>query len=166
MRKEEYKIKYIESGSLSRHEINKEKAKLCGTYSAEFYLGNTIHHVEYVRDGEIVKVVYKESKWPNKDIEEWHAANYSGLPYDVQTSKKSIDDQKMFKIYRLNEKAECCECNINTIDNNGNLVIEDRLSASGNLFERNEYEYNNHNELIVTRVYGPNGELYDEIFNE
>ena len=162
----DFERKYIESGSLVDREISKAEAEQAGSYRVHCYQNGKLHHVELVQQGAVITVMYKEAVWPDEDIEVWHKANYGGVPYDIQTPKTVEHDKMVCRVYGMNGSGEYRECIKNTFDDRGNLVIEERMTPSGDTFERTEYEYDKDNELRVTRIYGKNGELYDEITDE
>lgn len=159
-------VVYIAEGSWPEREISKEEALQLGSFLVRNYRGGVLSHVEIVKGGSPVSVIYHGHRWPDLELLERHIESYGPVPFKVFTPIEEQSGNRIRYIYELDGKGTLRGKAEHILDARGELLAETRMTEQGKPIGRVEYVYDKDGDLILTKEFGPNGELYDEIPSE
>ena len=158
-----HRIVYVDTSALPEREISREEALRSDSYLIRHYVDDNLDHVARVRDGNVRRVIYHARTWPDAELVRLHRKNYGSIPFEIFTSPEFQDGAFLRNVFEIDSSGRLAGRNEHIINSEGDLLSETRMTADGKTLQRFEYVYDDTGELVLTRAFGPDGELYDEI---
>jgi hypothetical protein len=156
-------VVYSDRGSYPDREISREEALRSGSYLARHYVGGVLARIEIVEDGSPSGVGYYGRTWPDHALVRWHLQNYGPVRFSIFTPIEDRGGDRIRKVYEMDGTGAMRGRAEHVLNSQGDILSETRMTAEGKPIGRLEYAYNENGDLTLTREFGPNGELYDEI---
>jgi hypothetical protein len=110
--------------------------------------------------------MYYGRAWPDSGLVQWHQKNYGSVPFEVYTPIEQRHGVSIRTVFEMDGTGTLRGKTEHILGSRGEVLCEKRITEEGKPLGRLEYIYNDVGKLILTREYGPDGELYEEIPSE
>lgn len=157
------RLEYVEAGSWPERFLSPDEARRIGSYSIRHYRSEHLERVEFVDGGKINLVIYHGHTSPGAQLIQQHQAEYGTIPMRVFSPVENRQGVRVRTIYLADGEGLVKEKLEQVLDDQNEVLSETRRRPDGQMIGRTEYTYNEAGDIILTREYGPDGELYDEI---
>jgi hypothetical protein len=144
-------------------ELTPDAAGSAPDRSSRYYAGDKLVRYELVRGGKVRTVRYFDRDWPDPDLLAAHQADYGEAPFEVLSAvEPGPGGGKRRRIWSVRPDGQLGEYDDHTLDDDGEILAEERFLPDGTLLARIEYEYGNDGELSLTRELDAEGKVINE----
>ena len=144
-------------------ELTPEEAERAPDRISRHYAGDRLARVEIVRDGIIRVVRYLDREWPDEQLLAEHRRRYGAFPFDVLSpTEPASGGGRRRRAWTVGADGSLGEYSDMQLDDDGEILAEDRFTPDGRRFLRMEYEYDADGELVLTRERDGEGNVLSE----
>jgi hypothetical protein len=144
-------------------ELTPEEAAHAPDRISRYYASDQLIRLEVVREGELRMVRYFEQLWPNEKLLVAHRAQYRAFPFEVfAPTSATPGGGRRRRVWAVRGDGTIGEYSDQHLDDDGELLVEERFTPKGWLFQRTEYEYDDDGELVLTRELDGYGNVLSE----
>jgi hypothetical protein len=145
------------------HELTPEEAERTPDRVSRHFAGDRLVRVEVVRDGSPRMVRYLEREWPDAQLLAEHRREYGEMPFEVLSATESAPGGgRRRRAWSVRADGTLGERSEQELDDDGEILAEDRFFPDGRRFLRTEYEYDADGELVLTRELAADGTVLSE----
>jgi hypothetical protein len=118
---------------------------------------------EIVREGKVRMVRYLDQLWPDDELLAAHRREYGDFPFEVLApSGAAPGGGRRRRAWSVRADGTLGEYSDQQLDDDGEILVEERFHPDGRLFQRTEYEYDADGELVLTRELDGDGNVLSE----
>jgi hypothetical protein len=157
------RVVHTADGAEPDRELTPAEAESAPDRSSRYYEGDRLARYELVRDGHVRTVRYFDRAWPDPDLLAAHQSEYGEVPFEVLSVVEPVPDGgKRRRIWSVRADGQLGEYDDHTLDDDGEILAEERFLPDGTLLARTEYEYGDDGELSLTRELDGDGNVMNE----
>jgi hypothetical protein len=125
--------------------------------------GGRPERYEFGVGGKVQSVRYFDRVWPDPDLLAQHRDDYGEVPFEVLSADESVPGAgKRRRMWSVRADGQLGEYDVQTLDDAGEILAEERFLPDGTLLARIEYEYGDDGELSLTRELDADGKVMNE----
>jgi hypothetical protein len=144
-------------------ELSPEEAARAPDRISRYYAGDELVRVEVVRDGQVRMIRYIDELWPDDELLAAHRSQYGEHFFEVLSPTSAAPGGgRRRRVWTVRGDGTLGEYSDHQLDDDGEILVEERFKPDGRLFHRTEYEYDDHGELVLTREIDADGTVLDE----
>ena len=144
-------------------ELTAAEAARAADRISRYYAGDRLVRVEVVRDGSVRMLRYLDREWPDPELLAAHRGEYGEQPFEVLSpTVPAPDGGGRRQVWSVRADGSLGEYADMALDDEGEILSEDRFTSDGKRFARMEYEYDADGELVLTRELDGDGNVLSE----
>jgi hypothetical protein len=144
-------------------ELTPAEAESAPDRSSRYFADERLVRFELVRDGKVRIVRYFDRAWPDPELLAEHQRDFGEVPFEVLSVVEPLPGRgKRRRIWSVRADGQLGEYDDHTLDDEGEILVEERFLPDGRLLARTEYEYGDDGELTLTREFDADGNLMNE----
>jgi hypothetical protein len=157
------RVVHIADGTEPDRELTPAEAASAPDRSSRYYQDGKLVRYELVRDGKVRTVRYFDRAWPDPDLLSAHQSDFGEVPFEVLSVVETVPGGgKRRRIWSVRTDGQLGEYDVHKLDDDGEILAEERFLPNGTLLARTEYEYGDDGELSLTREFDADGNLINE----
>ena len=157
------RVVHIADDAEPGRELTSAEAESAPDRSSRYYAGNKLVRYALVRDGIVRTVRYFDRVWPDPDLLAAHQSDFGDVPFEVLSAvQPDPSGGKRRRIWSVRGDGRLGEYDDYKLDDDGQVLAEERFLPNGTLLARTEYEYGDDGELSLTRELDVDGNVVNE----
>lgn len=144
-------------------ELTPEEAERTPDRVSRYFVGDRLVRVEVVRDGRVRMVRYLDREGPDEQLLAQHRRDYGEMPFDVLSpTEPAPGGGRRRRAWSVRADGTLGERSEQELDDQGEILVEERFTPNGRRLERTEYKYDADGELVLTRELDADGTVLSE----
>jgi hypothetical protein len=144
-------------------ELTPEEAKRTPDRISRYYAGDRLARLEIVRDGKLRMVRYLGRQWPDEALLAEHRSRHREQPFEVLSPTEAAPGGgQRRRAWSVRADGTLGESSEQELDDQGEILAEDRFTPDGVRLLRTEYAYDDAGELVLTREVDEDGRVVSE----
>jgi YD repeat-containing protein len=144
-------------------ELTPEEAERTPDRASRHFVGDRLVRDEIISEGRVLMVLYLEREWPDAQLLAEHRREYGQTPFEVLSATESAPGGRRRRhAWSVGADGMLGERSEQELDDEGDILAENRFKPDGTQFLRTEYEYDADGNLVLTRELDADGRLLSE----